>query len=140
MVAVRVNEQLGTKRKYTFIQRAWLPNLLALWIIVMLYGSRAIYTRMDAVSKERRKDVLVSMCDQRARMLQDQFSVSVNHVHALAILVSTFHYYKNPSAIDQVSVLFPIFTKDFLEFLILYFETKKIMFFLISCAYSIEMV
>lgn len=125
MVAVRVNEQLGTKRKYTFIQRAWLPNLLALWIIVMLYGSRAIYTRMDAVSKERRKDVLVSMCDQRARMLQDQFSVSVNHVHALAILVSTFHYYKNPSAIDQVSVLFPIFTKDFLEFLILYFETKK---------------
>ncbi|KAK4484097.1 hypothetical protein RD792_011317 [Penstemon davidsonii] len=41
------------------------------------------------------------MCDQRARMLQDQFSVSVNHVHALAILVSTFHYYKNPSAIDQ---------------------------------------
>lgn len=115
MVAVRVNEQLGTKRKYTFIQRAWLPNLLALWIIVMLYGSRAIYTRMDAVSKERRKDVLVSMCDQRARMLQDQFSVSVNHVHALAILVSTFHYYKNPSAIDQVSVLFPIFTKDFLS-------------------------
>ncbi|KAI5678054.1 hypothetical protein M9H77_09004 [Catharanthus roseus] len=101
MVAVRVNEQLGTKRKYTFIQRAWLPKLLALWIVLMLYGSRAIYTKLDAVSKERRKEVLVSMCDQRARMLQDQFSVSVNHVHALAILVSTFHYYKNPSAIDQ---------------------------------------
>lgn len=101
MVAVRVNEQLGTKRKYTFIQKAWLPKLLALWIMLMLYGSRAIYTKMDAVSKERRKEVLVSMCDQRARMLQDQFSVSVNHVHALAILVSTFHYYKNPSAIDQ---------------------------------------
>ncbi|XP_010271197.1 PREDICTED: histidine kinase 4 isoform X2 [Nelumbo nucifera] len=49
----------------------------------------------------RRKEVLESSCEQRARMLQDQFSVSVNHVHALAILVSTFHYYKNPSAIDQ---------------------------------------
>uniref|UniRef100_A0A164SP81 histidine kinase n=1 Tax=Daucus carota subsp. sativus TaxID=79200 RepID=A0A164SP81_DAUCS len=56
---------------------------------------------MDAENKERRKEVLVSMCDQRARMLQDQFNVSVNHVHALAVLVSTFHYYKNPSAIDQ---------------------------------------
>ncbi|KAI3782758.1 hypothetical protein L2E82_12813 [Cichorium intybus] len=41
------------------------------------------------------------MCDQRARMLQDQFRISVNHVHALAVLVSTFHYYKNPSVIDQ---------------------------------------
>ncbi|MFQ6649174.1 hypothetical protein Gotur_023208 [Gossypium turneri] len=56
---------------------------------------------MDADNKVRRKEVLSSMCDQRARMLQDQFSVSVNHVHALAVLVSTFHYYKDPSAIDQ---------------------------------------
>ncbi|WZZ01994.1 hypothetical protein YC2023_074322 [Brassica napus] len=60
-----------------------------------------IYQWMDDTSKVRREEVLVSMCDQRARMLQDQFSVSVNHVHALAILVSTFHYHKNPSAIDQ---------------------------------------
>ena len=57
---------------------------------------------MDADNKVRRVEVLSSMCDQRARMLQDQFNVSVNHVHALAILVSTFHYLKNPSAIDQV--------------------------------------
>ncbi|KAH6826656.1 CHASE domain containing histidine kinase protein [Perilla frutescens var. hirtella] len=56
---------------------------------------------MDDEQQKRRKEVLVGMCDQRARMLQDQFSVSVNPVHALAILVSTFHYYKNPSAIDQ---------------------------------------
>ncbi|CAH1425817.1 unnamed protein product [Lactuca virosa] len=41
------------------------------------------------------------MCDQRASMLQDQFRVSVNHVHALGVLVSTFHYYTNPSVIDQ---------------------------------------
>lgn len=45
--------------------------------------------------------LLVSMCEERARMLQDQFAVSVNHVHALAILISTFHYQKHPSAIDQ---------------------------------------
>ena len=46
--------------------------------------------------------MLTNMCDERARMLQDQFNVSMNHVHALAILVSTFHHDKHPSAIDQV--------------------------------------
>ncbi|KAM7255335.1 hypothetical protein ACFE04_020576 [Oxalis oulophora] len=102
-VAVKVNEQMGIKRGYTFIQanRDWLPKLLFLWVMVMAFVSMWIYQYMDADNKVRRKEVLGSMCDQRARMLQDQFNVSVNHVHALAILVSTFHYYKNPSAIDQ---------------------------------------
>ncbi|GLT96852.1 hypothetical protein SLE2022_144470 [Rubroshorea leprosula] len=102
-VAVKGNEQMGTKRGYTFIQanRAWLPKFLVLWVVVMAFLSMSIYNGMDADNKVRRKEVLGSMCDQRARMLQDQFSVSVNHVHALAILVSTFHYYKTPSAIDQ---------------------------------------
>ncbi|PNY07808.1 histidine kinase 2-like protein [Trifolium pratense] len=45
--------------------------------------------------------MLATMCDERARMLQDQFNVSMNHVHALAILVSTFHHGKHPSAVDQ---------------------------------------
>lgn len=102
MVAVKLNDQFGTKRKYTFINRVWLPKILLLWILSTVFVSRVIYNRMNADNKERREEVLVSMCDQRARMLQDQFSVSVNHVHALAVLVSTFHYYKNPSAIDQV--------------------------------------
>lgn len=103
-VAVKVNEQMGSKKGYTFIQsnRAWLPKFLLLWVLVMAFLSMLIYQGMDADNKVRRKDVLTSMCDQRARMLQDQFNVSVNHVHALAILVSTFHYYKTPSAIDQV--------------------------------------
>ncbi|KAA3454323.1 histidine kinase 4-like [Gossypium australe] len=102
-VTVKVNEQMGTKRGYTFIQanRAWLPKFFLLWVMVMAFLSTWIYKKMDADNKVRRKEVLSSMCDQRARMLQDQFSVSVNHVHALAILVSTFHYYKEPSAIDQ---------------------------------------
>jgi histidine kinase 2/3/4 (cytokinin receptor) len=104
-VAVKVNDQqMGTKRGYTFIQanRTWLPKVLLLWVMAMALFSLTIYNGMDADNRVRRKEVLGSMCDQRARMLQDQFSVSVNHVHALAILVSTFHYYKNPSAIDQV--------------------------------------
>lgn len=94
----------NNKRGYTFIRanRGWLPKLLLLCVMVVLFLSLLIYRGMDATVKVRRKDVLVSMCDQRARMLKDQFSVSVNHVHALAILVSTFHYYRNPSAIDQV--------------------------------------
>ena len=55
---------------------------------------------MDII--QRREEMLTNMCDERARMLQDQFNVSMNHVHALAILVSTFHHGKHPSAIDQV--------------------------------------
>ncbi|KAG4158752.1 hypothetical protein ERO13_D02G137000v2 [Gossypium hirsutum] len=102
-VAVKGNEQMGTKRGYTFIQsnRDWLPKLILLWVMVMGFISTWIYKKMDADNNVRREEVLSSMCDQRARMLQDQFSVSVNHVHALALLVATFHYYKNPSAIDQ---------------------------------------
>ncbi|OIW17340.1 hypothetical protein TanjilG_22452 [Lupinus angustifolius] len=102
-VALRLHDQMGSKRKYTFIQahRAWLPKFLLLWILLMAIISWWIYNKMDDDTKIRRKEVLGSLCDQRARMLQDQFSVSVNHVHALAILVSTFHYYRYPSAIDQ---------------------------------------
>ncbi|XP_044490128.1 histidine kinase 4-like [Mangifera indica] len=102
-VALRVNDQTGTKKGYTFIQanRGWLPKFFMLWVLMVAFFSMFLFQGMDAENKVRRKDVLISMCDQRARMLQDQFSVSVNHVHALAILVSTFHYMKNPSAIDQ---------------------------------------
>ncbi|KAK6122442.1 hypothetical protein DH2020_043805 [Rehmannia glutinosa] len=101
MVAVRVNEQLGTKKNFSFIHKASNLRILGCWIVLMLLISSKVYDNRNDEQKVRRKEVLVSMCDQRARMLQDQFSVSVNHVHALAILVSTFHYYKNPSAIDQ---------------------------------------
>ncbi|KAJ9563723.1 hypothetical protein OSB04_008883 [Centaurea solstitialis] len=96
LVAVSLNEQqqqLGTttrERKY-----------LALWIIAFGFVAMNVYKWIDAGHQERIEEGLVSMCDQRARMLQDRFRVSVNHVHALAVLVSTFHYYKNPSVIDQ---------------------------------------
>jgi histidine kinase 2/3/4 (cytokinin receptor) len=62
------------------------------------------YTSSHAV--EKRRESLASMCDERARMLQYQVSVSMNSLQALAILVSTFHHSKNPSsAIDQVHLL-----------------------------------
>lgn len=54
----------------------------------------------------QRRETLENMCDERARVLQDQFNVSLNHVHALSILVSTFHHGKTPSAIDQVMCFF----------------------------------
>lgn len=57
---------------------------------------------MNSAQVEKRRETLGNMCDERARMLQDQFNVSMNHLQALAILVSTFHHAKNPSAIDQV--------------------------------------
>ncbi|XP_058182773.1 histidine kinase 4 [Rhododendron vialii] len=103
LVSVRLNEKLGgTKRNYTIVHRLPLTGLLILWLIVVgLVSYLYVYEPTDADTKTRRQDGLVTMCDQRARILQDQFSVSVNHVHALGILVSTFHYYKNPSAIDQ---------------------------------------
>ncbi|KAI3665385.1 hypothetical protein L6452_44009 [Arctium lappa] len=74
---------------------------LALWIIAFGLVVVHVYRCIDAGHQERIEEGLLSMCDQKARMLQDQFSVSVNYVHALAVLVSTFHYYKNPSVIDQ---------------------------------------
>lgn len=46
-------------------------------------------------------DVLANMCDERARMLQHQFAVSINHVHALAILVSTFYLRTHRAVLDQ---------------------------------------
>ncbi|XP_039017979.1 histidine kinase 3-like [Hibiscus syriacus] len=46
-------------------------------------------------------ETLASMCDERDRMLQDQFNVSMNHIQAMSILISTFNHGKTPSAIDQ---------------------------------------
>lgn len=42
----------------------------------MVVFSNFIYSKMDDVNKGRREEALVSMCDQQARMLQDQFNVS----------------------------------------------------------------
>lgn len=85
--------------------RKWSKRALLLGVLVGLCSSVWIFSSMHADVVARRIENLENMCDERARMLQDQFNVSMNHVHALAILVSTFHHGKNPSAIDQVCFL-----------------------------------
>lgn len=77
-----------------------------LWVASWILGSLWIFWFMNSQAIEKRRETLASMCDERARMLQDQFNVSMNHLQALAILVSTFHHAKEPSAIDQVMSFF----------------------------------
>ncbi|KAH7844978.1 hypothetical protein Vadar_033848 [Vaccinium darrowii] len=79
----------------------WRLNFLIGFLIAGVLFSGFLYWYISTVDVSKRKDMLANMCDERARMLQDQFNVSMNHVHALAILVSTFHHGKEPSAIDQ---------------------------------------
>lgn len=90
-------QYIGSKR----ISKTWWRKLLVAWIVVWITVSVWIFWYMSSQAFEKRKETLASMCDERARMLQDQFNVSMNHVQAMSILISTFHHGKNPSAIDQ---------------------------------------
>ncbi|XP_051148694.1 histidine kinase 3-like isoform X2 [Andrographis paniculata] len=60
-----------------------------------------VFWYMSSQALEKRKETLASMCDERARMLQDQFNVSMNHIQAMSVMISIFHHGKIPSAIDQ---------------------------------------
>lgn len=80
---------------------------LVVLVLAGVFGSFWLFWSMNGNMNLLRTEMLSNMCDERARMLQDQFNVSMNHVHALAILVSTFHHGKQPSAIDQVT-FFPL--------------------------------
>ena len=76
--------------------------LIPLWVTIWVFIASLLYLRMSYQAVDKRRESLAIMCDDRARMLQDQLNVSMNHLQALAILVSTFHHSKTPSAIDQV--------------------------------------
>ncbi|RWR75096.1 Signal transduction response regulator [Cinnamomum micranthum f. kanehirae] len=104
-VAVQLDEKTTARwaKMTVLLGQGWQLKALVLWVVVVATAARAVYMWTNAYTLERRKEILVNMCDERARMLQDQFGVSVNHVHALAILVSTFYYNKHPSAIDKVT-------------------------------------
>ncbi|KAK1365647.1 Histidine kinase [Heracleum sosnowskyi] len=82
-------------------RKSWWRNLLVTWVLIGTLFSVWVFWYMNSQALEKRKETLASMCDERARMLQDQFNVSMNHVQAMSILISTFHHAKNPSAIDQ---------------------------------------
>lgn len=82
----------------------WRKNMLLLGIIAGVSLSVLWFWDTNEKILFQRKETLTNMCEERARVLQDQFNVSMNHVHALSILVSTFHHGKTPSAIDQVII------------------------------------
>ena len=92
-------QSIGSKRVR---KRLWKRVVFA-WVLCWTFASLWIFWYMSSQATEKRKETLASMCDERARMLQDQFNVSMNHVQAMSILISTFHHGKNPSAIDQVA-------------------------------------
>ncbi|XP_054818633.1 histidine kinase 2-like isoform X2 [Prosopis cineraria] len=79
----------------------WRKKFLVTFVLLGIVVSIWLFWHLNNDIMLRREEMLINMCDERARMLQDQFNVSMNHVHALAILVSTFHHSKHPSAIDQ---------------------------------------
>ncbi|XP_061338678.1 histidine kinase 3-like [Gastrolobium bilobum] len=83
------------------VRRTLWRKLLLTWVLGWSIVSLWIFCRMSLQATEKRKETLASMCDERARMLQDQFNVSMNHIQAMSILISTFHHGKTPSAIDQ---------------------------------------
>ncbi|XP_020229815.1 histidine kinase 3 [Cajanus cajan] len=90
-------QYIGSKK----VKRALWRKLLLTWVVGWTVVSLWIFCYMSLQGTEKRKETLASMCDERARMLQDQFNVSMNHIQAMSILISTFHHAKNPSAIDQ---------------------------------------
>lgn len=93
-------QYIGSKK----VKRALWRKILLTWVVGWFIVSLWIFSYMSLQGTEKRKETLASMCDERARMLQDQFNVSMNHIQAMSILISTFHHAKSPSAIDQVLV------------------------------------
>ncbi|KAL2484453.1 Histidine kinase 3 [Abeliophyllum distichum] len=91
------SQYIGSKK----VRKNWWRKLLWAWIVFWILASIWVFWYMNSQAYEKRKEALASMCDERARMLQDQFNVSMNHLQAMSVLISTFHHGKNPSAIDQ---------------------------------------
>lgn len=62
-----------------------------------------IHLQMKAKSTKTMEDWLLNTCEECAKILQDQFPLTVSHVHSLALLMSTFHHNKTYSSIDQAN-------------------------------------
>lgn len=105
---IHLQEPLAQKKQQQRAQTSskgagkWRKNILLLGILGGVSFSVWWFWNTNEEIIMKRRETLANMCDERARVLQDQFNVSLNHVHALSILVSTFHHGKTPSAIDQV--------------------------------------
>eukprot|EP01018_Ginkgo_biloba_P031595 Gb_05953 [translate_table: standard] len=79
----------------------WYSLLVLLWVLAGSTMALWSFYSMTAETSRRRQENLANMCDERARMLQEQFVASMNHVRALTVLVSTFHLEMHPSALYQ---------------------------------------
>lgn len=64
-----------------------------------------IFSHMCMDDMNVRKMSMLRMGDKRERMLQDQFTVSMNHVHTLVILISSFDHRRRPFAFDDYASL-----------------------------------
>lgn len=94
-------EKPGKQQQRHAARRGRRPLAALAFVAMAVACSAAVHWQLRRETMERAELRLVSMCEERARMLQEQFGVTVNHVHALSILISIFHFEKNPSAIDQ---------------------------------------
>ncbi|KAM1498031.1 hypothetical protein ACFX10_020925 [Malus domestica] len=90
-------QYIGLKR----VRKTWWRKLVFSWVVGWTIVNLWIFPFISSQASEKRKETLARMCDERARMLQDQFNVSMNHIQAMSMLISTFHDGKQPSAIDQ---------------------------------------
>lgn len=93
------SQYIGSRK----VTKNWWRKLLIAWIVFGIIASLWVFWYWSSQAVEKRKETLASMCDERARMLQDQFNVSMNHIQAMSVMISIFHHGKNPSAIDQVN-------------------------------------
>ncbi|KAL3501008.1 hypothetical protein ACH5RR_035457 [Cinchona calisaya] len=93
------SQYIGSKR----VRRNRWKKLLVAWIVLGILVSFCVFWYMTSPAMEKRKETLSSMCDERARMLQDQFNVSMNHIQAMSIMISTFYHNMNHPAIDQIT-------------------------------------
>ncbi|KAI6669521.1 hypothetical protein NL676_004406 [Syzygium grande] len=84
-----LNQFRGTY-PYIKMKRAWLSKLLVPWIIILSIVSALVYNTVNDYQITKMKEALGSMCDKRALMLQNQFTVHVNHIHALAMVVTLY--------------------------------------------------
>lgn len=79
----------------------WYRRMVMLWFLVGIAVAVWTFISMSREISRRRHENLVSMCEERAKMLQDQFVASMHHVRALTVLVSTFHLEMTPSVLYQ---------------------------------------
>lgn len=76
-----------------------------LWFIVFGILSTQIFRAVNDAATVKRKEALGNICDQQARMLEDQFATNANQICFLGNLLMELFYSKNESYGKKVSSL-----------------------------------